>query len=54
MASANVDLVLSIYAAWDRGDYESTEWAHPDIEWVRAHGPDPGTWTGVAGLGTTF
>ena len=54
MSSANVDLVLSIYAAWDRGDYESTEWAHPDIEWVRADGPDPGTWTGVAGLATSW
>src|ERR671910_847723 len=54
MASANVDLVLSIYAAWERGDYGSTEWAHPDIEWVRADGPDPGSWTGVAGHATAW
>jgi ketosteroid isomerase-like protein len=32
--SANVDLVRSIYAAWQRGDYRSVEWAHPDIEYV--------------------
>jgi ketosteroid isomerase-like protein len=47
--SANLDLVRSIYAAWERGDYGSTEWAHPEIELVAASdGPDPGCWTGRA------
>ena len=50
MVSANVGLVQSIYAAWERGDYGWTEWAHPDIVFVRADGPDPGSWTGAAGL----
>jgi hypothetical protein len=30
--------------------YSSVERAHPEIECVRADGPDPGRWTGVAGL----
>ena len=47
--SENLDLVRSIYAEWERGDYGSTEWAHPEIELVAASdGPDPGCWRGHA------
>jgi ketosteroid isomerase-like protein len=50
VASANVDLVQSLFAAWERGDYSSVEWAHPDIEWVRADGFSPGSWSGLDGM----
>jgi hypothetical protein len=31
MVSADVELVRSIYAVWQGGDYSSAEWAQPEI-----------------------
>jgi len=45
--SENLDLVRSIYAAWERGDYRSVEWAHPQIEYINVDGPDRGSRVGL-------
>jgi hypothetical protein len=48
--SSNVELVRSITAAWERGEYDSLEWAHPEIEFVIEDLPASGSSQGVAGM----
>ena len=48
--SANLDLVRSIYAEWERGDFSSTGWAHPEIEFEAIGGLEPGRAHGIPGM----
>jgi ketosteroid isomerase-like protein len=50
MSSANVELARSIFVPWERGDFSSAEWAHPEIELVIMDGTSPGRWTGRAAM----
>ena len=54
MASANVELVRSMHAAWERGDWAYADWADPDIEFVIEGGPDAGRWRGVGAMGKVW
>jgi hypothetical protein len=48
--SENLDLVLSIIAAWERGDFSSSDWADPEIEYTIVSPVDGGTWQGLASM----
>jgi ketosteroid isomerase-like protein len=50
MSQENVEVVRAVCTPWERGDFSSVEWAHPEIEFAFADGPTPGTWTGVAAM----
>jgi ketosteroid isomerase-like protein len=54
VASTNLDIVRSIYAAWERGDYTSADWADPQIEFAFADGPEPGSWRGISNMSRRY
>ena len=54
MSRENVELVRSIYAAWEAGDFTLAEWADPEIEYVGMDGPDPGSSKGRAEMARNF
>jgi hypothetical protein len=39
--SANLDLVRSIYADWEPGDFSRPEWAAAHMEWSAIGGSHP-------------
>ena len=52
--SENLDLVKPIYAAWEQGDFSSSDWADPEIEFVAMDGTSPGKAKGKAEMAVSW
>jgi ketosteroid isomerase-like protein len=50
VAVANLELVRDIYSGWSRGEFDRIDWADPAIEFAYTGGPEPGRWSGLAGM----
>ena len=51
--SENLDLVRSIFADWERGDWSSAHWTDPEIQFELT-GIAGGLWTGTTGMAEAF
>lgn len=47
---SNLELVRSLRLAWDDGDFGTTDWAHPEIEYVIVEGSSRRASTGLSGM----
>jgi len=52
--TSNLDLVRSIYADWNRGDWRNVAWADPQIEFVSEDWPAPVRVTGRGPMGRAW
>jgi ketosteroid isomerase-like protein len=46
--SENLEIVKAIYAEWEKGDWSSSDWADPEIEFEMVGDLIEGSWTGIA------
>ncbi|HEV2981037.1 MAG TPA: GNAT family N-acetyltransferase [Solirubrobacteraceae bacterium] len=52
--AANLDIVHSIFALWERGDFSAVGWAHPEIEYAIVDEPGTQMAKGVAAMTRTW
>ena len=52
--SSNVELVKSIFAEWEMGNWSSADWADPEIDFEMIGGLVEGRWTGIEAMGRAW
>ncbi|HEY7122132.1 MAG TPA: nuclear transport factor 2 family protein [Solirubrobacterales bacterium] len=52
--SSNLDLISGIFAEWERGDWNSADWADPEIDFVMHGGLNSGEWKGIREMTETW
>jgi ketosteroid isomerase-like protein len=52
--SSNLDLIRGIFAEWERGDWNSADWADPEIDFVMHGGLNSGEWKGIREMTETW
>src|SRR5262245_52192343 len=54
MSEENVEIARQMYAAWERGDFSSVEWADPTIEFRSGSGADEAVHHGTEEIGQAW
>jgi len=54
VSQENVEIVREIHRAWERGDFSSTDWADPAIEFHIRSGPDDAIHHGIEAMGRAW
>ena len=53
VSEENIRIVRTIYAEWERGDFSSVDWAHPEIEFL-IPGIDQRSERGIESMGRAW
>ena len=54
MGGCSLEVVRSIYAGWERGEFSRSDWAHPEIDFTYVGGPEPAAARGIEAMNAVW